>query len=175
MIAPRRKGAKEQCGKPQPKMNGHERSQRSQKLKNINSCPCALCVPLWQRFCFNCTTFRDRIAEVLVVVCYTPSESLIFTRIFYHRGVRVSPRNHVFRPTTATMQALYLIPRGAPPERPRPHRRKRGQKQRDQIQAQRIFDRRTGELNGSLFGSACFTLMSAFNRRRDTPLFTVCN
>jgi hypothetical protein len=107
----RKKAQGAQRSKPQPMMNCHERSQRSQKLKNINSCPCALCVPLWQRFCFNCTTFRDRIAEVLVVVCYTPSESLIFTRIFYHRGVRVSPRNHVFRPTTATMQVLYVVPR----------------------------------------------------------------
>jgi hypothetical protein len=80
----RKKAQVAQRGKPQPKMNCHERSQRSQKLKNINSCPCALCVPLWQRFCFNCTTFRDRIAEVHVVVYYTPSESLIFTRIFYH-------------------------------------------------------------------------------------------
>src|SRR4051794_30220753 len=34
---------------------------------------------------------------------------------------------------------------------------KRGQKQEDQIQVQRTFDRRTGELNGSLSGSARFT------------------
>jgi hypothetical protein len=39
------------------------------------------------------------------------------------------------------------------------HCRKRGQKQKGQIQVQRTFDRRTGELNGSLSGSArWFTL-----------------
>jgi len=43
-----------------------------------------------------------------------------------------------------------------PAQRPRHHCRKRGQKQEDQIQAQRTFDRRTGELNGSLSGSVVF-------------------
>jgi hypothetical protein len=38
-------------------------------------------------------------------------------------------------------------------------RRKGGQKQEDQIQVQRTFNRRTGDLNGSLSGSARFTLL----------------
>jgi len=48
-----------------------------------------------------------------------------------------------------------------PAQRPHHHCRKRGQNQEDQIQAQRTFDRRTGELNGSLSGSARFTLLLA--------------
>jgi hypothetical protein len=42
-------------------------------------------------------------------------------------------------------------------QKPPRHCRKRGQNQEDQIQAQRTFDRRTCELNGSLSGSAPFT------------------
>jgi hypothetical protein len=52
-----------------------------------------------------------------------------------------------------------------------PHCRKRGQKQKDQIQAQRTFDRRTGELNGSLSGSARFT--SLLPIMENTRFFTV--
>jgi uncharacterized membrane protein len=35
----------------------------------------------------------------------------------------------------------------------------RGQKQEEQIQTQQTFDRRTGELNGSLSGSARFIVL----------------
>jgi len=44
--------------------------------------------------------------------------------------------------------------------------REGGQNQENQIQVQRTFDRRTGELNGSLSGSARFTsLLTDYGKR----------
>ena len=53
-------------------------------------------------------------------------------------------------------QTIAITGTELPAQRPRRHCRKRGQKQEDQIQVQRTFDRRTGELNGSLSGFARF-------------------
>jgi len=53
-----------------------------------------------------------------------------------------------------------------PAQRPCRHCREGGQKQKGQIQVQRTFDRRTGELNGSLSGSARFTsLLADYGKR----------
>jgi hypothetical protein len=51
-------------------------------------------------------------------------------------------------------------------QRPRDRGGKRGQKQKDQIQVQRTFDRRTGELNGSLSGSARFISLLTVHGKR---------
>jgi DNA replication protein DnaC len=56
-------------------------------------------------------------------------------------------------------QTIAITGQELPAQRPRRHCRKGGQKQEEKIQAQRTFDRRTGELNGSLSGSARFTLL----------------
>jgi hypothetical protein len=57
-----------------------------------------------------------------------------------------------------------------PAQRSRHHCRKRGQKQEEQIQVRRTFDRRTGELNGSLSGSARFiSLLTVMENPRFSP------
>jgi len=42
------------AAEPQPKMNCHKRSQRSQRKNSISSYLCVLYVPLWQKSSWNC-------------------------------------------------------------------------------------------------------------------------